>query len=141
MRVKRIEQIKEVNGKVILTMCLTLPCSFEPLLEWRRARSDKEIVDLLNKRDLDVTIQDDSVVRIKTTLKASTNPPQQESSLTQEKGSKPQVTAVQHPKNDPEDSSGEIRWCPYCNDAVPTTEEWESGKVIYRCKRCGYPIG
>ena len=71
MEVKLIA-IREDNGEVILTVLtkefskLSLPCSFEPFLNWRHKESDKRIIELLSDRIISIKIQDSHIIEMST---------------------------------------------------------------------------
>ena len=79
MEIKCITSIREDRGEIVLDIltsdlsCLSLPCSFQPLLDWRKSLSDKRIVELLSRRTVSIIIHNGYIVEISTRLKRATS--------------------------------------------------------------------
>jgi hypothetical protein len=161
MYINRIELIEKVAGSIILTIVtkqgasLRLPCTFKPFLDWRHERSDKEIVAILAKYDIDVTIQDHVIVEIETkknkliSQRNKSEPQTHKNSKArkrepQEKKDRQKLEKQRRRENQNTDSNGVpggTHWCPYCREPVATTEHRRAGKRIYVCNKCRCTIG
>jgi hypothetical protein len=194
MDVVTVLGIEEAGGRVMLRLrmangsVIVLPCTFKPLLDWRRDKADEQIVHLLARRVVRAAIRGGVVVAIRTTPRCdasregerampsrsttlrvpkSTTAPRRRSQLAakgpKRAGRTGVCTELLNP-SPPADtwmrevirrawqgrpragrssspSSSRAMICPKCHDVVSATGYRQGGKTVYRCPRCGYPVG
>lgn len=126
MQRARVAGVHESDGQVMVTLRLqdgavsTLPCVFEPLLEWRRSKKDDDIVKALARRAVYAEIRDGCITRMETSRWGARR------------------TWPQRPTPPP---GGGLRVCPNCHKLVKVYETRQGGKRVYRCPDCHGTVG